>query len=96
MKRRELESFLSQLSGFEAPKIHLEQYVTDATIASDVLFTASQEFDDIEDKLIVDLGAGAGALSAAAIYVSISPVLYFEDVNHSNYPFSVVPVLLLG
>ena len=70
MKRRELESFLSQLSGFEAPKIHLEQYVTDATIASDVLFTASQEFDDIQDKLVVDLGAGAGALSAAATYVS--------------------------
>ena len=39
MKRRELESFLSQLCGFEAPKLHLEQYVTDATIASDVLFT---------------------------------------------------------
>ena len=71
MKRRELERFLSQLSGFEQPKLHLEQYVTDATIASDVLYTASVEFDDIEDALVVDLGAGAGALTAAALYVSI-------------------------
>ena len=70
MKRRELEHFLSQLSGFERPKLHLEQYVTDAVIASDVLYTASVDYDDIEDKLVVDLGAGAGALTAAALYVS--------------------------
>merc|ERR1711935_419298 len=78
MKRRELERFLSQLSGFEQPKLHLEQYVTDATIASDVLYTASVEFDDIEDALVVDLGAGAGAHTAAALYCGAGAVIGIE------------------
>ena len=69
MKAKELEHRLSQLSDFERPKVELEQYMTRAHIAAHVMHYASTEFGEIEDRTIVDLGAGGGALTAAAIYV---------------------------
>ena len=70
MKRKELESRLSSLNvDFAAPKIEFEQYATQPTIASDILLAAAYEYDDIEDALVVDLGSGAGVLSAASLYV---------------------------
>ena len=69
MKRKELEYRLSSLAEFSNPKIELEQYSTRATIASDILYAAAYEYDDIEDALVVDLGSGAGVLSAASLYV---------------------------
>ena len=70
MRRKELEQRLSSIKDFANPKVELEQYATRATIASDILYTAANEYDDIEDSLVVDLGAGAGALTAASLYVS--------------------------
>ena len=38
-------------------------------IAAQVVNYAAAEFDEIEDRMVVDLGCGGGALSAAALYV---------------------------
>ena len=87
MKRKELEQRLSSIKDFANPKVELEQYATRATIASDILYTAAHEYDDIEDALVVDLGAGAGALTAASLYVSA--ILPFAPKNLKIEKFSV-------
>ena len=71
MKRKELEQRLSKIKDFKNPKFELEQYMSRATIASDILYSAAYDYDDIEDALVVDLGAGTGALTAASLYVRI-------------------------
>ena len=87
MRRKELEQRLSSIKDFANPKVELEQYATRATIASDILYTAAHEYDDIEDALVVDLGAGAGALTAASLYVSA--ILPFAPKNLKIEKFTV-------
>ena len=63
MKLKELESHLQQLDGFEEPKVHLEQYITSGHIASHMLYTMDQTFEDIENNVVADFGSGCGVLS---------------------------------
>uniref|UniRef100_A0A7N4UZC8 Methyltransferase-like protein 5 n=1 Tax=Sarcophilus harrisii TaxID=9305 RepID=A0A7N4UZC8_SARHA len=63
MKRKELESFLQQVDGFEKPKLLLEQYPTRPHIAACMLYTIHNTYDDIENKVVGDLGCGCGMLS---------------------------------
>ena len=83
MKLRELESRLSNLKDFERPKIELEQYMTRPHIAAQILNFASEEFDDIVDSHVVDLGCGGGALTDTALYVSFpkNQVINFDEHN---------------
>ncbi|TNN36677.1 Methyltransferase-like protein 5 [Liparis tanakae] len=66
MKLKELESCLQQVDTFEEPKILLEQYPTSPHIAACMLYTIQSTFDDIEGKLVADLGCGCGVLSIGA------------------------------
>ncbi|KAI7808448.1 putative methyltransferase-like protein 5 [Triplophysa rosa] len=66
MKLKELESCLQQVDGFEEPKILLEQYPTSPHIAGCMLYTIHNTFDDIQNKLVADLGCGCGVLSIGA------------------------------
>ncbi|KAM4561444.1 rRNA N(6)-adenosine-methyltransferase METTL5 isoform 3-T3 [Fundulus diaphanus] len=66
MKLKELESCLQQVDTFEEPKILLEQYPTSPHIAACMLYTIHNTFDDIEGKLVADLGCGCGVLSIGA------------------------------
>ncbi|XP_053733083.1 rRNA N6-adenosine-methyltransferase METTL5 [Synchiropus splendidus] len=66
MKLKELESCLQQVDVFEEPKILLEQYPTSPHIAACMLYTIHNTFDDIEGKLVADLGCGCGVLSIGA------------------------------
>ena len=63
MKLRHLESALSQVDPFERPKIELEQIPTSALIASRMLFTAANTYDDITGCAVGDYGCGPGILS---------------------------------
>ena len=54
MKKKELEIFLQKIPDFEKPKPTLEQYITPAEIAADIIFTAAQ-LGDIENKIILDI-----------------------------------------
>ena len=65
MKQKDLEMKLQQIPCFNNPKSDLEQYLTPANIAADIIFTAFQ-FEDIQDKKIVDLGCGTGIFSFGA------------------------------
>ena len=59
MKLKELESLLTDVQPFTAPKFQLEQYNTSAHLAARVLFAAYQD-GNVEDKVVADFGCGTG------------------------------------
>jgi putative methylase len=65
MKQKELEILLQKIPGFKEPKPMLEQYLTPANIAAEIIFTALK-YGDIENKIVVDLGCGTGIFSLGA------------------------------
>ena len=60
---------------FIDPKVELEQYSIDASCAVDIIYIAGFEFNDINQKIIVDLGAGTGRLSIATTFFKPAYVL---------------------
>jgi len=78
IKLKKLEEYLQSVDSFEKPKILLEQYETPSHIASMVLFTIQNNFNDIEGKLVADLGCGAGMLSVGSAILRASHVVGFE------------------
>ncbi len=75
MKRRHLESALSIVHPFDQPSIQLEQVPTSPHLASHILFTAHETFDDIQCKVVADLGVGTGMLSIAAAHMGAAQVV---------------------
>lgn len=65
MRTRRLESLLSDVAPFAAPKQALEQYPTNPELAAGALHLARAR-GDVEDRFVVDLGVGTGMLSIAA------------------------------
>ncbi|XP_072903370.1 rRNA N(6)-adenosine-methyltransferase METTL5 isoform X2 [Hemitrygon akajei] len=90
MKLKELESLLQQVEGFDRPKLLLEQYPTSPHIAARMLYTIHTTFDDIENKLVADLGCGCGVLSIGAALLNAGLCLGVDidedalDVFHRN------------
>jgi predicted RNA methylase len=78
MKLRELESELSYVDGFEEPKVMLEQYSTSAEIASRMIYTAANTYDDIVDCSVGDFGSGPGMLSIASSFMGAYSVTGFD------------------
>ncbi|KAG7464013.1 hypothetical protein MATL_G00182620 [Megalops atlanticus] len=78
MKLKELESCLQQVDVFEEPKLLLEQYPTSPHIAACMLYTIHNTFDDIENKLIADLGCGCGVLSIGAAMLDAGLCVGFD------------------
>ncbi|GAA5955205.1 hypothetical protein JCM3765_003244 [Sporobolomyces pararoseus] len=74
MKLKELESELQPLKGFSEPKRELEQYVTSSHLASRMIFTAATQFDDIDEKIVLDLGCGCAVLSIACVMMGAESV----------------------
>ena len=71
MKQRQLEIILQQIPKPTKPIAHLEQYMTPATIAADVLFIA-YTWGDIHEKIVVDLGCGTGVFAVGAYLMGTS------------------------
>ncbi|KAM6986945.1 rRNA N(6)-adenosine-methyltransferase METTL5 [Aplochiton taeniatus] len=78
MKLKELESCLQQVDAFEEPKVLLEQYPTSPHIAACMLYTIHNTFDDIEGKLVADLGCGCGVLSIGAAMLEAGLCVGFD------------------
>jgi len=77
MKQKELEMLLQKVPKFNSPKPELEQYLTPAPIAADILYTAAK-FGDIQDKIVADLGCGTGIFSYGAYLCGASQVVGFD------------------
>jgi len=100
MKQRQLEIILQQIPKPTSPMSHLEQYMTPAPIAADVLYTACQ-WEDINDKIVVDLGCGTGIFAVGAYLMGAKNVQGFdvdpnviaqakENARRNNYPIEFV------
>ncbi|XP_043723388.1 rRNA N6-adenosine-methyltransferase METTL5 [Telopea speciosissima] len=66
MKLKQLEGYLGNLDQFPNPKVELEQYPTGPHIASRMVYTGENSFEDIGGKVVADFGCGCGTLSVAA------------------------------
>lgn len=78
IKLKELEEYLQGVDGFERPKILLEQYITPSHIASVMLYTIQTKYDDIENKLVADLGCGSGMLAIGSFLLGASYTVGFD------------------
>ncbi|KAK6166052.1 hypothetical protein SNE40_022835 [Patella caerulea] len=78
LKRKELESFLQDVDVFEKPKVLLEQYPTTPHIAACMLHTIDTQYNQLEDKAVVDLGVGCGVLSIGAAMLGCGSVTGFD------------------
>ena len=75
MKLKELEALLQEVESFAQPKLHLEQFITTAHLASQILFEIDRTYGDIVGKTICDLGIGTGMLSCASVFLGADFVL---------------------
>lgn len=78
MRLKELEGYLQQVDVFEKPKVDLEQYPTTPHIAAHMLYTIDNTFDDIEGKLVGDLGCGCGVLSIGSCMLGSAMTIGFD------------------
>ena len=74
MKKKELEILLQKVPSFDKPSPGLEQYLTPADIAADIVFIAHQ-FGDIGNKIVLDLGCGTGIFSVGAALTGAKKVV---------------------
>ncbi|XP_062233556.1 uncharacterized protein LOC133930815 isoform X1 [Phragmites australis] len=75
MKLKQLEGLLGGLTQFPEPKVELEQYPTGAHIASRMLYTAENSFNDIAGKVVADFGCGCGTLAVASALLDAEHVI---------------------
>lgn len=71
----ELEKMLERLKPHPEPYVWLEQYTTPTIVAAELLFTAAYIHDDLENKLVVDLGCGTGRLGIGALLIGARSVV---------------------
>ncbi|UCB58283.1 MAG: methyltransferase [Thermoplasmatales archaeon] len=74
MKQKELEIILQKVPNYERPNPYIEQYMTPAYIAADIIYTACQ-YGDIQDKKVIDLGCGTGIFSFGAKIANAKEVI---------------------
>jgi len=77
MKKKDLEIELEKVPRFEDPDPSLEQYLTPASIAADVLFNAYAN-GDIKDLKVMDLGCGTGMLSFGSWMLGAGSVFGYD------------------
>ena len=74
MKKKELEILLQKVPNYKKPIPNLEQYLTPANIAADIIFNAFQ-LGDIKNKIIMDLGCGTGIFSVGSYITGAKKVI---------------------
>src|SRR3989442_4630113 len=69
LSKRQLEILLGKLKILDKPNLKLEQYPVSAEAASELLYMAGFEHDDLGGR-IIDLGTGTGRLAICAALMS--------------------------
>ena len=92
--KKQLEIELSKIiDDFKEPKIKFEQYMTPPEIAAFMIHYAWMK-GEIENKKIIDIGAGTGMLGIGAAFLggNVTCLLYTSpsprDVEESRMPSS--------
>jgi len=66
VRKLDLEKAISNIETHPMPKAYLEQYTIPSRVAAEMLFIAAYVYNDIIDKIVVDLGCGTGRLAIGA------------------------------
>ncbi len=82
MKKKNLEIILQKIPDYKKPSPILEQYITPAEIAADIIFIAHQ-FNDIKNKKILDLGCGTGIFSVGT-YITDAEKVTGIDIDKTS------------
>lgn len=82
MKKKNLEIILQKIPDYKKPSPILEQYITPAEIAADIIFIAHQ-FNDIKNKKILDLGCGTGIFSVGT-YITDAKKVTGIDIDKTS------------
>ncbi len=77
MRKKELEILLSKLKDFKNKMPSLEQYTTQPSIASELLWFAYLD-GNIEDKVVLDAGCGNGILGIGALLLGAKEVIFLD------------------
>ncbi|KAG8093896.1 hypothetical protein GUJ93_ZPchr0012g20063 [Zizania palustris] len=83
MKLKQLEGLLGDLRQFSRPKVELEQYATGPHIASRMLYTVENSFEDITGKVVADFGCGCGTLAVASSLMDAEHVVGIDIDLHA-------------
>lgn len=81
VRKKDLEMQLQRVGNFSDPDPSLEQYMTPATIASDILYTAYSN-GDVAGLKVMDLGCGTGMFSIGAWLLGAGMVVGY-DISES-------------
>src|SRR5713101_5288490 len=82
--KRQLEIQLGKLRILEKPNLKLEQYPVSAEAASELLYMAGFEHNDLEGR-IIDLGTGTGRLAIGAALMGASDIVGLDVDGSSIY-----------
>lgn len=93
MRKKQLEIFLEQIQGFSTPRASLEQYVTPAPIAAELLYFAYMQ-GDLRGN-VYDLGCGTGTLAIGAKKLGAENVAGF-DIDHEAIKVAMENASRLG
>jgi len=74
LSKRQLELQLGKLSILEKPRLRLEQYPVSPEVASELLYMACFENEDL-NRQIVDLGTGTGRLAIGAALMGAESIV---------------------
>ena len=77
-----LAILLSNLEGFNEPKIKQEQYLMDSEVGASALWNANL-LKDIKGKVIADLGCGTGVLGIGALLLGAKYVFFIDSDEKS-------------
>lgn len=67
LKKRKLELTLERVPEIPRPRVELEQYTIDSRLAATILWIAEFNYNDIHDRLVLDLGCGTARLLIGAL-----------------------------
>ncbi len=74
LSKRQLEIRLGKLKLLEKPSLRLEQYPVSSEVASELLFLAGFEHNDLNGR-VIDLGTGTGRLAIGAALMGAEEVV---------------------
>jgi predicted RNA methylase len=74
LSKRQLEIQLGKLKILEKPNLKLEQYPVSSEVASELLYMADFEHDDLDGR-VIDLGTGTGRLAIGAALMGAKEIV---------------------
>ncbi len=80
--KRQLEIQLGKLKILEKPNLKLEQYPVSPEVASELLYMADFEHDDLDGR-VIDLGTGTGRLAIGAALMGAKEIVGVDVDEHA-------------